>query len=298
MWASEIEPYCQSVTAHHYPDMKQLGDITKINVDELEPVDIVCAGSPCQDLSVAGKREGLKGERSGLFKTAIDIFHRLREKSGGKTRFFVWENVPGAFSSNKGMDFRAVLEEVGQSEIPMPPNGKWANAGLVELPNCQITWRVIDAQYWGVPQRRRRIFLVADFAASGRCAREILFESEGLLGNTAESGGAGQSTPSDVERSTGEASGCDVYNGLITGDKGCSLTAGYGSNTTGPKVLEKTVVPSPEKNQGGIAIHEEKPICIEGNGARPSHKGDGYKESEVMYTLNCVDRHAVCPSKT
>ena len=259
MWASEIEPYCQSVTAHHYPDMKQLGDITKINIDELEPVDIVCAGSPCQNLSLAGNREGLKGEQSGLFREAINIFHRL---SDGKTRFFVWENVPGAFSTNKGMDFRAVLEEIGQSEIPMPRDNKWANAGLVELPNCQIAWRVIDSQYWGVPQRRRRIFLVADFATSGRCAGEILFESEGLLGNTAESGGAGQSTPSDFEGSTGKT----IYDIRISSD-GTKNWRAHCYSTNKSRSLDATE-PNPNSNHGGVVIEEK------------------------------TYRHAVCPSKT
>ena len=189
VWASEIEPFPCAVTARHFPAVEQLWDITKIDPDTLTPVDIICAGSPCQDLSIAGKRKGLDGERSSLFKTAISIFHQLRERTG-RPRFFVWENVPGAFSSNKGMDFRAVLEEIGQTEIPMPPNGKWANAGLVELPQCQIAWRVLDAQYWGVPQRRRRIFLVADFTAHDRRAGEILFESEGVPWNPAESKGA------------------------------------------------------------------------------------------------------------
>ena len=115
IWASEIDPFPAAVSAHHFPEVKQLGDITRINADELEPVDIVCAGSPCQDLSVAGKRAGLEGERSGLFRTAVGLVHRLRERTG-KPRYFVWENVPGAFSSNKGLDFRAVLEEISQTK--------------------------------------------------------------------------------------------------------------------------------------------------------------------------------------
>lgn len=195
IWASEIEPFPCSVTAYHFRDVTKMGDITQINPDEIEPVDIVCAGSPCQDLSIAGKRKGLDGERSGLFRTAVDIVRRMRERTAGEyPRFFVWENVPGAFSSNRGMDFRAVLEEIGQTEIPIPPNGKWAKAGMVECDECQIAWRVLDAQYWGVPQRRKRIFLVADFAADGRCAGEILFECEGVSGNSAESKGAGEGT--------------------------------------------------------------------------------------------------------
>ncbi|WP_302950030.1 DNA cytosine methyltransferase [uncultured Selenomonas sp.] len=208
VWASEIEPFPCSVTARHFPDVKQLGDITKINPDEIEPVDIICAGSPCQDLSIAGKRKGLDGERSGLFRTAVDLVRRMRERTAGKyPRFFVWENVPGAFSSNRGMDFQAVLEEIGQTEIPTPDGGKWANAGMVECDECQIAWRVLDAQYWGVPQRRRRIFLVADFAADGRCAGEILFESEGVPWNSAESKGTRKGAArgtEDCARTSGE----------------------------------------------------------------------------------------------
>ena len=193
VWASEIEPFPCSVTARHFPNVKQLGDITKIDADKIEPVDIVCAGSPCQDLSIAGKRKGLDGERSGLFRTAVDLVRRMRERTAGKyPRFFVWENVPGAFSSNRGMDFQAVLEEIGESEIPMPQGNRWAPAGLVQFPGAEIAWRVLDAQYWGVPQRRKRIFLVADFAADGRCAGEILFEPEGVSGNSAESKRAGE----------------------------------------------------------------------------------------------------------
>lgn len=203
VWASEIEPFPRSVTEEHFPNVTHLGDITKIDPDTLPPVDIICAGSPCQDLSIAGKRKGLDGERSGLFRTAVELVRRMRIRTGGRyPRFFVWENVPGAFSSNKGADFRAVLEEIGQTEIPTSPNGKWANAGLAELPKCDIAWRVLDAQYWGVPQRRRRIFLVADFATDGRCAGEILFEPEGVPGHPAEGEGAREGAARGAEDCT------------------------------------------------------------------------------------------------
>ena len=193
VWASEIEPFPCSVTARHFPNVQQLGDITQINPDEIEPVDIVCAGSPCQDLSIAGKRKGLDGERSGLFHTAVELVRRMRLRTGGRCpRFFVWENVPGAFSSNRGMDFQAVLEEIGESKIPMPQGNRWAAAGLVQCPGAEIAWRVLDAQHWGVPQRRRRIFLVADFAASERYAGEILFEPEGVSRNPEAGEGAGK----------------------------------------------------------------------------------------------------------
>ncbi len=220
VWASEIDEFPAAVTAHHFPEVKQLGDITKIDPDKLEPVDIICAGSPCQDLSVAGKRAGLEGERSGLFRTAIRLVHELRARTG-KPRYFVWENVPGAFSSNKGHDFRAVLEEISQTSIPMPGSGKWANAGVVSWGNGSLAWRVLDAQYWGVPQRRKRIFLVADFA--GQSAGEILFEPESVSGDSAESQGTGQSIATDAGagvESTSRVATLTMRSGKPGGDKG------------------------------------------------------------------------------
>lgn len=210
VWASEIDDFPAAVTARHFLDVVQLGDITKIDVDTLEPVDIICAGSPCQDLSVAGKREGLKGARSGLFRTAIDLVHGLRKRTGCP-RFFVWENVPGAFSSNKGLDFRAVLEEITTGEIPMPKDGRWAESGYVEWGGTSsLAWRTLDAQYWGVPQRRKRIFLVADFA--GHSAGEILFESESLSGDSAESQGEGQEAAANIGASIDSANICWAMN--------------------------------------------------------------------------------------
>ena len=237
VWASEIEPFPCAVTAHHFPDVTQMGDITKIDGAAIPPVDIICAGSPCQDLSIAGKREGLDGARSGLFRRAVDIVRAMRRATGGRyPRFFVWENVPGAFSSNKGADFRAVLEEVGQTEIPMPQNDRWANAGMAELPQCEIAWRVLDAQYWGVPQRRRRIFLVADFAADGRCAAEILFESEGVPWNPQESKGAWKGAAGGAEdcaRTSGALTPWDVQSRCIYDENGtmAALYSGDGQGT-------------------------------------------------------------------
>ncbi len=154
----------------------------------------------CQDLSIAGKREGLKGERSGLFRNAIDIVHEMRKSTGGRyPQFFVWENVTGALTSNKGADFRIVLEEIGQESIPMPDNGKWAKAGMVQFQNCQVAWRVLDAQYWGVPQRRNRIFLVADF--TGKRAGKILFVEPSLPRNTETGGETGEEITRDIRKS-------------------------------------------------------------------------------------------------
>lgn len=207
LWNSEIEKYSSAVTAKRFPNTKQLGDITKINGAEIEPVDIITFGSPCQDLSVAGKREGLKGERSGLFEEAIRIIKEMRGKTNGKyPTFAVWENVPGAFSSNKGEDFRVVLEEFCKikdpdAHIPRPAKGgKWNTSGAILGNRYSVAWRVLDARFWGVPQRRRRIWLVADFA--GERAAEILFEREGLRRCFAESRKAWKGTANNSKNGT------------------------------------------------------------------------------------------------
>lgn len=189
--ASEIEPYPIAVTRSRFPDMTHLGDVSAINGAEVEPVDVITFGSPCQDLSVAGKRAGLEGERSGLFMEAIRIVKEMRGASNGKyPTFILWENVPGAFSSNKGEDFRVILEEIVKVVEPgatMPPadKGRWPYADVYVGEGWSLAYRTFDAQYWGVPQRRRRIYLVADFR--GERAGEILFERESVRGDLEES---------------------------------------------------------------------------------------------------------------
>lgn len=180
--------------------MKHLGDITKIHGDQIEPVDCITFGSPCQDLSIAGRRAGLAGERSGLFVEAVRIIKEMRKATNGMyPTFAVWENVPGAFSSNGGEDFRAVLEELARIEqpdasIPRPPRwGRWSKAGAIAGNGWSLSWRQLDAQYWGVPQRRKRIALVADFR--GQRATEILFERTGVPGNLDESIKAWEEAP-------------------------------------------------------------------------------------------------------
>lgn len=180
MWSSEIEKFPLKLTSIRFPQTKQLGDITKMSADEIEPVDIITMGSPCQDLSISGKRKGLVGERSGLFVTAVELVHSMRKITNGRyPKYAVWENVTGAFSSNKGMDFKSVLEAFTKTSIPVPKHGKWAKSGMVRSRICTVIWRTLDAQYWGVPQRRRRIFLVADFTDGGG-TEEILFKPESL----------------------------------------------------------------------------------------------------------------------
>ena len=185
--------------------MKHLGDITRIDGGAIAPVDVITGGSPCQDLSVAGKRAGLAGERSGLYMEQIRIIREMRNADilRGRTgqlirpRFMVWENVPGAFSSNGGEDFRAVLEEAARTAdpnavVPGPPAGRWPASGAVLGDGWSLAWRVLDAQFWGVPQRRRRIVLVADFG--GRAAPEILFIRKGVFGDIDASPAAGEAS--------------------------------------------------------------------------------------------------------
>ena len=211
LWASEIEPFPIRVTTKRLPSVKHLGDISTVDGSKIEPVDIITFGSPCTDMSVAGKRAGLDGRQSCLFYQAIRIVKEMRCATDGKyPRFIVWENVPGAFSSNKGEDFKAVLEAVcsvkGEGvSVPGPPKGKWANAGTVVGDGFSLAWRVLDAQFWGIPQRRKRIYLVADFA--GGSAGKVLFESEGVSGYSAEGFRAWQGAAGGAAEGTGTAGG-------------------------------------------------------------------------------------------
>ena len=395
VWSSEIEPFPIAVTTKRLPFVKHLGDINKINGAEIVPVDIITFGSPCTDLSVAGKRAGLNAERSGLFFQAVRIIKEMRCATNGKyPRFAVWENVAGAFSSGGGEDFRCVLEElckVKDPDISIPKPAKWEKSGEILGEGFSLAYRTVDAQHWGVPQRRMRIYLVADFA--GTSASKVLFESEGVSGYSAESfrtwqeiarsfGDCSEKTgsglmfenhsqdtrytgPLDVAQTvsatygTGgnnqpfvvEAAGfctehsakargigyeketaptlragvvpatlkirCGHGNGgrgaLIQEDKSATLSCNNDQTLFVPRVFGicskhsnsmlsdnpnsgfyeadtsrtiDTSNQSPCKNQGGMVV-------IEGNGSRPSHHGDGYKESETMYTLNCTENHAV-----
>ena len=234
LWASEIEPFPIRVTTKRLPSVKHLGDISTVDGSKIEPVDIITFGSPCTDMSVAGKRAGLDGRQSCLFYQAIRIVKEMRCATDGKyPRFIVWENVPGAFSSNKGEDFKAVLEAVcsvkGEGvSVPEPPKGKWANAGNIVGDGFSLAWRVLDAQFWGIPQRRKRIYLVADFA--GGSAGKILFESEGVSGYSAEGFRAWQGAAGSAAEGAGTAGGvCLNDQGGqrmdVTDDVTCTLRA-------------------------------------------------------------------------
>ena len=226
VWASEVEPYPIAVTKTRFPYMKHLGSVTDIKGNEVEPVDVITFGSPCQDLSVAGKRAGLKhtdnGDeettRSGLFMEAVRIIKEMREATNGEyPKFAVWENVPGAFSSNKGEDFRIVLEELikvvePSAVMPEVPKAGWPYADSYCGDGWSIAYRVLDAQFWGVPQRRRRIYLVLDLR--GERAGEVLFEREGLRGYFETSRTPWQTATGDAETGVGTANhkrNCIIY---------------------------------------------------------------------------------------
>ena len=244
-WASEIEPYPIAVTKSRFPDVKHLGSVTDIKGGEVEPVDVITFGSPCQDLSVAGKRAGLKhtdnGDdettRSGLFMEAVRIIKEMREATNGVyPRFAVWENVPGAFSSNKGEDFRIVLQELIQvveptAVMPEVPKNGWPYADSYCGDGWSIAYRVLDAQFWGVPQRRRRIYLVADFR--GECAGKVSFEREGLRGYFETGRTPWQTAAGDAETGSGatDSQGVDGYNSTLTGDKSSTLGVNCGMST-------------------------------------------------------------------
>lgn len=270
--------------------MKQLGDITRINGRSIEPVDVITGGSPCQGLSIAGKRLGLADERSGLFMEQIRIIKEMREADAGngrtgefiRPRYMVWENVPGAFSSAKGEDFRIVLEETAKIKdktaiIPRPPKGKWRNAGCIMGDGWSIAWRVFDAQFWGVPQRRRRIALVADFG--GQSAAEILFEQEGLCRNITPGETEGESTAADIGRGIEVSNGrlCARFTGMQGGIKGSivpTITADHESHITdytaivvdcrNLTLIKDVIGTLQSKDGGGYSLNYINPVLIYG----------------------------------
>ena len=268
--------------------MKHLGDITKIHNAPF--VDCITFGSPCQDLSIAGKRAGLDGERSGLFMDAVRIIKEMREQSGGiYPTFAIWENVPGAFSSNGGKDFRAVLEELASAAegrrvaIPEPPKGKWRKAGYIEGNRWSIAWRTFDAQFWGVPQRRKRIALVVDFG--GQRAGEILFERTGVRWNLEPSIPPWQGVARNPAHCTAghdrAAGGAGAYT--------LKIRSGCEGGGKGPLVQT-------EKSATLSTLQDQTLFVMQGNmiDREVKQNGFGIAESETMSTMNATDRHGVC----
>lgn len=298
LWSSEIEPFAIRVTTKRLPQVKHYGDVSAISGADLPPVDIITFGSPCQDMSIAGKRDGLDGSRSSLFYEAIRIVKEMRCKTNGaKPRFIVWENVPGAFSSNKGQDFKAVLEAViGVKEpattVPAPEKKGWPDADYYVGDGWSVAYRVLDSQWWGVPQRRKRIYLVASYA--DQCAPKILFESEGLSRYSAESFRAWQRAAACSESCAGTA-GCCGFNGCLTGNVSSTIGENCGMPTgrNGMVVLNSqggTQIEVSEDVTGTLRAeeHGHQPCVLEAAGFCTEHsanaRGIGYEE-ELSPTL-------------
>lgn len=296
VWASEIEPYPIAVTRLRFPQMIHLGNVTEIDGSMIPPVDIITFGSPCQDMSIAGKRAGMKHEsrgdegttRSGLFYEAVRIIREMREETHGRyPAFAVWENVPGAFSSNRGEDFRCVLEELakicetGGYSVPRPAGGKWKPAGEIMGDGFSIAWRLLDAQYWGVPQRRSRIYLVADFR--GRRAGKILFERESLRWCAATSGTERENAAEDAAGSAGRSGGARCLNPWDCQSKRIYQPDG--------------VYPTLPAMGDGARNNQAVVYALQGNGIDRADSagcnGRGWREN-TCYTLNTIDRPAIC----
>lgn len=270
VWGSEIEPFAIRVTTKRLPQVKHYGDVSTISGADLPPVDIITFGSPCQDMSIAGKRDGLDGSRSSLFYEAIRIVKEMRCKTNGeKPRFIVWENVPGAFSSNKGQDFKAVLEAViGVKEpaasVPAPEKKGWPDADYYVGDRWSVAYRVFDAQWWGVPQRRKRIYLVADFA--DQSAPKVLFESEGVSRYSAEGFRAWQRAAAGAESGTGEAGFSGAGGRICLNDQG-GKQMDVSQDVTGTLRAEE---------------HGHQPCVLEAAGFCTEHSADarsiGYEE--------------------
>lgn len=312
--------------------MIHLGDITKIHGDKVEPVDCITFGSPCQDLSIAGRRAGLAGERSGLFMEAVRIIKEMRSSTNGLyPTFAIWENVPGVFSSNNGEDFRAVLEELARVEqpnavIPGPPRGgRWSKAGAIAGNGWSLAWRQLDSQYFGVAQRRKRIALILDLG--GQRAGEILFECTSLsrhpdpciqawkevagltanrpAGNDRMAGAGflcGSSRNADSRGTEADRAGKSEAEERASGDKCCEAAAytlkirsGCAGGGKGALVqTEKTGTLSTLQDQTIFQLIQEPTYCISGNTVdrKTNQNGTGVRESGA-FTVNTVDRHAV-----
>ena len=264
IWNCEIEPFPIRVTTKRLPFVKHYGDINKLDGHELEPVDIITFGSPCTDLSIAGRRAGLEGSQSGLFHQAIRIIKEMREKTNAiYPRFIVWENVPGAFSSHGGEDFQKVLEEICgicDDTVSIPRSAKWEPAGCIMGDGFSVAWRVLDADAWGVPQRRKRIYLVGHL--TGHCAGKVLFESEGVSGYSAEGFAAWQRTACRSEGGVGEPGGAICLNdqGGIRMDVTHEITATLRAEAHHPPVVMSSAAFRTENSADAhsIGYEEEK----------------------------------------
>lgn len=299
---SEIEPFPCAVLAHHYPDVPNLGDVTKITEDDIKKlghIDIVVFGFPCQDLSVAGGRKGLQGEKSSLFYDAIRIIEYAKQHCG--TRFALLENVPGAFSSNKGADFSAVVEQMaGLENIGVPKNG-WGKEGAAVGSNGLLEWSVLDAQWFGLAQRRKRVFALLDFG-DWESRRPVLLEPEGLRGNTPPSRETGQSAPTITQAGFREGGfGEFVATNVAATTKASGGCLGGGSETLAVSLNSKQLGLDTSNVVASTLCandyKEPQAVAIAGNIIGRRHdtggNGQGFDDTGSCYTLTAMDRHAV-----
>lgn len=305
VWSSEIEPFPVLVTKTRFPDTTSLGDIKELDGAKLPKVDAITGGSPCQDMSIAGQRMGLSGTRSNLFKEQVRIVKEMREsdKAEGKTgknirpRFMVWENVTGAFSSNKGKDFQTVLQEIKDitgefGTIPMPTKNKWRSSGCIMGNDYSIAWRVLDAQYWGVPQRRKRIYLVADFG--GKSAPKILFEQDSLRRNPDKSKKEREGTARNTQKSFENANTGNVNLSNITA---FHIT----QDPISMKISPCLTSGNPKTGQASIGVVipiSDKATRYKGGGDTRNNDGSSNglgigQEGAPSYTLTTADHHSV-----
>ncbi len=337
VWASEIEPFPLLVTKKRFPDMLHLGDIKKLDGARMPKVDIITGGSPCQDMSIAGKRAGLDGSQSNLFREQIRIVKEMREsdKTSGRTekeirpRFMVWENVPGAFSSNKGEDFRCVLEEIcrvadAELSIPRPPKNKWEKSGTIMADGYSVAWRTLDAQYWGVPQRRKRIYLVADFG--GVTAPEILFEQDSLRRNSCKSREEKEEASRNFRESIEKSDECqfivienhpaDSRVDICKDGKVQTLTSRMGTGGGNVPILLEEIkafhitqdpismkispcLTQGNSNTGQATIGVVIPVMDKASRYKSQKTANGFgvgDEDDPAYTLTTADRHSIAYS--
>lgn len=293
---SEIEPFPCAVLEHHYPHVPNLGDVTKITeqqIKDLGQIDLIVFGSPCQNLSVAGNRKGFAGEQSSLFYAAMEIIKHAKRHCGA--RFALWENVPGAFSSNKGADFTEVVKHMaGLSDLDTPKNG-WGKEGAAVGANGLLEWSVLDAQWFGLAQRRKRVFAIVDFG-DWASRPPILLERHSLRGDSAPSRAEKQDITTDAQTGFTKQGHGDYRNCGV----GSTCTAHQSKDCSDLIVCHGTQDPITNNETAyalGCNSGQENVIAIAGNiiGRTDGNggNGNGFDESGACYTLTTNDRHAV-----